>query len=253
MNVALPQACAVAWWSTAWLQGHVVTDDLLDALAELDRLHVFRAAPTVAGEPGDLADCEGVTALPFLAALRRRGASHVSITLPIEGDPLGLGGPPAFNADALMAGQGLLATEVGVGAVPHEGDEAVTWLVHPTARRSLPDVGEADRGLRMAMVQTTRALADLDVSSWSPAAADELMDLRRVPRLPEVPGIDPAHLALAARAAQAWHIVEVALRDHGGAVSATEVARRHEALSDLERAARRALVAACSPDVWPPA
>src|SRR5690606_39201356 len=107
MNVALPQVCAVAWWSTAWLRGHVVTDDLLDALGELGRLHVFRAAPTA---DGDLTDCEGRSALPFLASLRRRGATHVSITLPVDGDLLGLGGPPAFNTDALMAGQGLLAT-----------------------------------------------------------------------------------------------------------------------------------------------
>ncbi|WP_110241406.1 hypothetical protein [Nocardioides gilvus] len=250
MDVALPQVCAVAWWSTAWLQGHVVTDDLLDALAELGSLHLFRAASAT---NKDLTDCEGQTALPFLAALRRRGATHVSITLPVDGDPLGLGGPAAFNADALMAGQGLVATQVGVGAVPHEGSDAVTWLVHSTARRSVPDVGEADRGLRQTMLRATDSLAELDVGAWSPTTADELMDLRRVPRLPGVPGIDPAHLALAARAAQAWRIVEVALRDHGGALSATEVARRQEVLSGLERAARRALVAACSPDVWPSA
>lgn len=249
MNAALPQVCAVAWWSTAWLRGHVVTDDLLDVLAELGTTHVFRPAPATVD---DLSDCAGPNALAFLAGLRRRGATHVSITLPVDGDPLGLGGPPAFNADALMAGQGLLATEVHVGAVPHESADATLWSLHSTARRSLPDVGESDRGLRRALLRTGELLAELDVSSWSPAAADELMNLRRVPHLPEVPGIDPEHLALAARAAQAWRIVEVALQDHGGAVSAMEVSRRQEALSDLERAARRALVAACSPDVWPP-
>lgn len=247
MSVALPQVCAVAWWSTAWLQGHVVTDDLLDAFAELSPVHAFHAAAD------HLVECEGPTPLPFLTSLRRRGASHVSITLPVEGDPLGLGGPPTFNTDVLMAGQGLVATEVGVGAVPHERSQGVTWLVHPAEWRSLPDVGEADRGLRQSMLRSGEALADLDVSSWSPGAADELMNLRQVPVLPPVPGIDPAHLALAARATQAWRIVEVALRDHGGAVSATEMSRRQETLRTLDRAARRALVAACSPDVWPPA
>src|SRR5690606_27207189 len=130
MNLALPQVCAVAWWSTAWLRGHVVTDDLLDALAELGRAHAFRAAPTPLD---DVTDREGPSPLAFLTALRRRGATHVSIALPVDGDPLGLGGPPAFNTDALTAGQALVATEIGVGAVPYEGRETVTWVVHSTA------------------------------------------------------------------------------------------------------------------------
>jgi hypothetical protein len=47
-------------------------------------------------------------------------------------------------------------------------------------------------------------------------------------------------------------IVEVALEDDGGAVTAYEIASRRDALRPLERAGRRALVAACSPEVWPP-
>jgi len=47
--------------------------------------------------------------------------------------------------------------------------------------------------------------------------------------------------------------VELALDDDGAAVSAYEIATRRDALRPLEQAARRALVAACSPEVWPPA
>jgi hypothetical protein len=47
-------------------------------------------------------------------------------------------------------------------------------------------------------------------------------------------------------------IVELALEDDGGAVSSYEVESRRGALVPLERAGRRALVAACSPEVWPP-
>jgi hypothetical protein len=50
---------------------------------------------------------------------------------------------------------------------------------------------------------------------------------------------------------QAGEIVDVALEDDGGAVSLAEITARREALRPLERAARRALVAAGSPESWP--
>ena len=40
-----------------------------------------------------------------LGELRRLGASGCSLALPAPGDPLGLAGPPAFNAEALEAGE----------------------------------------------------------------------------------------------------------------------------------------------------
>jgi hypothetical protein len=58
---------------------------------------------------------------------------------------------------------------------------------------------------------------------------------------------------LAARALQAAAIVDLALADDGAAVSALEADRRRQALRGLATAARHALVAACSPEVWPPA
>ena len=53
-------------------------------------------------------------------------------------------------------------------------------------------------------------------------------------------------------ALQAAGIVELALADDGAAVSAGEAAERRLALRSLGTAARQALVAACSPEVWPP-
>jgi hypothetical protein len=50
---------------------------------------------------------------------------------------------------------------------------------------------------------------------------------------------------------QAMAIVELALVDDGSAITAAESTQRQSALLSLERASRRALVAACSPDVWP--
>jgi hypothetical protein len=57
---------------------------------------------------------------------------------------------------------------------------------------------------------------------------------------------------LAARGLQAAGIVDLALEDDGGAVTAHEMESRRAALVPLGRAGRRALVAACSPEVWPP-
>ena len=57
-------------------------------------------------------------------------------------------------------------------------------------------------------------------------------------------------MELAARSLQAHAIVALALEDEGGAVSSTEVELRRSALRPLDAAARRGLVAACSPEVW---
>ena len=46
----------------------------------------------------------------------------------------------------------------------------------------VPDLGEADRGLRLALTTAATALADLDVARWRPEVADELMDLRTAGR-----------------------------------------------------------------------
>jgi hypothetical protein len=67
------------------------------------------------------------------------------------------------------------------------------------------------------------------------------------------PGIPARCVDLAARGLQAVEIVDLALADDGGAVTAWEATRRRDALRPLERAGRRALVAAASPEVWPPA
>ena len=119
-------------------------------------------------------------------------------------------------------------------------------------RRQLPDVGEADRALRAALPEAADALAALDVARWRPEVADRLMNLRHRPRFVAPPGVPPRCVELAARGLQALEIVELALEDDGGALTALEAETRRVALVPLGRAARRALVAAASPEVWPP-
>ena len=229
---ALPHAATLAWWLTAWLRGHEQTDHVLDVLAEDAHL------------------LEGGSALDLLVRTRASGATYAGLALPVDGDPLGLGGPRAFNAAALEAGQAVVAGSLGL--VPVEQGETVQWQVFEAGPRQLPDVGEADRGLRETLVSTAGDLADLDVAKWRPEAADALMNLHHPPALEAPLGTPPRCADLAARGLQAWAIVDLALDDDGGALSSYEVERRRGLLQPLGRAARRAVVAACSPEVWPP-
>jgi len=140
----------------------------------------------------------------------------------------------------------------GLGLVPRRTGAAVVWTAHPAARRQLPDVGEADRELRRGLLATAEALAALDVAHWRPEVADRLMDLRHRAPLTAPDGVPARCVDLAARGLQATGIVELALEDDGGSITAYEVEQRRAALVPLDRAGRRALTAACSPEVWPP-
>lgn len=243
MTSALPASARLAWWGTAWLRGHVVTDLVVDAVLGDDATHA------VAGLPG----ADGTdTIVAALGRLRVAGASALGAAFPAEGDPVGLGGPAGFNADALEAGEAVVAVDTGVGLVPHRTGAAVIWTAHRAARRQLPDVGEADRQLRHALVESANALATLGVSRWRPEVADELLNLRHREAVEAPPGVPARCVELASRGLQAIGIVDLALEDDGGALSAADAMAREAALRPLARAGRRALVAACSPEVWPP-
>ena len=84
-----------------------------------------------------------------------------------------------------------------------------------------------------------------------PAAAPRT--LRHAEPLEAPPGTPPRCVELLARGLRAAEVVELALEDEGGALSLHEITRREQAILPLGAAARRALVAACSPEVWPPA
>lgn len=239
---SLPDAARLAWWGTAWLRGHVVTDLLLDAVTGEDAVHEVRD-PDGGGSPMTLVDA--------LLDVRNAGGDHLGLALPVEGDLLGLGGPTALNADAIETGEAAVCGPAGIALVPHRVGRAVLWRLHPAARRQVPDVGEADRGLRSALLESANALAALDVARWRPEVADDLLDLRRVSAIDAPDGTPPRCVELAARGLRCEAIVDLALADDGGAVTTLEMAARRGALRPLDRAARRAVVAACSPEVWP--
>lgn len=234
----LPVSGRLAWWATAWLRGHLGPDDLLDAVMGDDVAHVV------------LGPDDGL--VTTLASLRADGATAFGAAFPVEGDLVGLGGPRELNAAALEAGEAVVAVGAESALVPTRVGPTVEWTLLPSRRRQLPDVGEADRELRRVLLESAEQLAALDVARWRPEVADRLMDLRHRPDVPHPPGVPTRCVDLAARGLQALGIVDLALEDDGGAVSSSEIARRREALAPLARAGRRALVAATSPEVWPP-
>jgi len=237
---ALPVSARLAWWGTAWLRGREVTDLVLDAVLGGDATHVVAGLPATDG---------AVPLARALAELRIAGVETCGLALPEPGDPVGIGGPRELSTAALEVGEAVVAGEVGL--VPRRVGAAVEWTAYAASARQLTDVGEADRTLRLALQGAAAALADLDVARWRPEAADTLMNLHRPPRLRPPLGTPDRCVELAARALQARAIVELALEDDGGAVSAAEIAARRAALQPLGAAARRGLVAACSPEVWP--
>ena len=240
MSLDLPVSARLAWWGSAWLRGRVVIDLVLDAVLGDDATHVVAGLPDVEGS---------VSLSRDLAEIRLAATTPFGVALPEPAARVGLGGPAELNAAALEAGEAVVAG--GVGLVPRRVGAAVEWAAYPAAPRQLTDVGEADRMLRRALQETVAGLVDLDVARWRPEAADALMDLHHPPRLRPPPGTPDRCVDLAARSLQAQAIVELALEDDGGALSATEVTARRATLQPLGAAARRGLVAACSPEVWP--
>ena len=241
MTTPLPASARLAWWGTAWLRGNVVADLAVDAIIGDDATH------RVVGLDG-AAEPEGLATA--LGGLRAAGVDHLGLAWPAEGDPAGLGGPLELNAAALDAGEAVIAGPHGL--VPVREGAVVFWHAYAARPRQLSDVGDADRGLRQAMLRTADALAALDVARWRPEVADELMNLRRADRLDAPPGT-PAALRRARRPRPPGRRHrDLALDDDGGAVSLGEAERRGQALRGLATTARHALVAACSPEVWPP-
>ena len=233
----LPGSARLALWFSAWVRGRASLDDARDAVVAGDAAH------DVVG----LGD-EPVPLIVALGLLRVERATGAGLALPQPGDPLGLGGPAPFNAEALEAGQAVVLTGADLGLVPVRAGAGVVWRCLPaTSHRQVPDLPEADTGLRAALPAAADALAALDVARWRPEVADELLSLRRTSDLPVPPGTDPRAQRVLALAARCRRIVALALRDDGGAVTAGEADRRRGALLPLDRAARRALVAACQP------
>jgi hypothetical protein len=234
----LPLSARFALWFSAWLEGTASLDDARDAIVADDAAH------DVTGLPGEASTQPLIVAL---GRLRNQGATGAGVSLPVPGDPLGLAGPGAFNAEVLDAGEGVVVEGASLGLVPHRAGAGVVWACHPAEpRRQLPDPSEAESSLRQALLRTTETLADLDVARWRPEVADELMALRRAADFAFPDAMSPRAVRLASLATRCRSIVELALEDDGASITAREADERRQALAPLDHAARRGLVAACA-------
>lgn len=140
-----------------------------------------------------------------------------------------------------------------VHEVGPEGDlhVEVVWHCLPVREAppaDVPSLGEAERELAEALRDATAVLSRLDVAGSGPVAEAAVDAYRaRAERGREVlaPGYPPRAVRVLELAQRVGLLISVAYENgHGGAVSASEIAARGEALRPVERVARRAQVAA---------
>jgi hypothetical protein len=245
-----PRSGRLTAWGNALIAGLAAPDDVADEVIAGDTVHRVSGMP---GEPAPVGLTLG------LGRLRALGVTGLRLALPVPGHPLGLSGPPDFNARALAAGEAVVA--VGgppLGLVPEvreagpRGDVHVEVEWHCLEVRQgppadVPSLGEAERELAEALREATAALTKLDVAGSGPAAQAALDAYRaRAERGREVlaPGYPPRAARVLELAQRVAALVAIATGEHGGAVSASEIAARAELLRPVERTARRAQVAA---------
>jgi hypothetical protein len=245
-----PRSGRLAAWGNALLAGLASPDDAALAIVGEDAVH------RVEGLPGESAPV-GLTLA--LGRLRTLGATGLRVALPAPGHPLGLSGPPEFNARALEAGEAVVCFGAAFGLVPeaYEAGPAgdvhaeVVWQVLPVREAppaDVPSLGEAERELAEALREATEVLSKLDVAASGPvaeAAIDAYRARSEHGREVLAPGYPPRAVRVLELARRVALLVSLAYGNgHGGAVSAGEMAARAEALRPVERTARRAQVAA---------
>ncbi|MCK1796557.1 hypothetical protein MTQ01_11145 [Streptomyces sp. XM4193] len=245
-----PRSGRLAAWGNALYAGAVSPDEAaLEAVAD-DAVHRVGNLP---GEEGPV----GLTLA--LGRLRSLGATGLRVALPVPGHPLGLTGPPDFNSRALEAGEAVLVCGARLGLVPRvdsagpEGDRRVEvrWEcaeVREAPPADVPSLGEAERELADALRDATAALTRLDVAGSGPvarAALEAYQARAEAGRQLLAPGYPPRAVRVLELAQRVAAVVAIAREpEHGGAVSASEMAARGELLRPVERVARRAQVAA---------
>ncbi|WP_336115830.1 hypothetical protein [Streptomyces sp. PTD9-10] len=245
-----PRSGRLAAWGNALLAGLASPDDAALAIVGEDAVHRVEGLP---GEPAPV----GLTLA--LGRLRTLGVTGLRVALPSSGHPLGLSGPPEFNARALEAEEAVVCFGAAFGLVPEvyaagpEGDlhVEVVWHVLPVREAppaDVPSLGEAERELAEALREATEVLSKLDVAGSGPAAEAAIDAYRaRAERGREVlaPGYPPRAVRVLELARRVGMLVSLAYDNgHGGAVSSAEMAARSAALRPVERTARRAQVAA---------
>ena len=236
-------------WVRAWRAGLVPYDEAAEEIAG-DEEHLAADAPGAWTE---------VPLREALAAFSKLTPDQIRLVLPAPGDPRGLPGPGAFTGAALVAGEAVVACELGL--VPEVRShtsgsgmtfETVLWRFYPlpaaAAPGDAPGAAEAEAELNHALAEATATLARLDIAQWRPELAGALAAIRRPDSANELPpGFDARARRLFARASVLDRVLALAeVAAPGGAVNGHEAQQRDAALRPLTAACRRALAAACN-------
>ena len=225
-------------WFNAVLDGTVGPDDFAQAVRGEDPQHLVLGWPDTP-EPLRLDELPG--------AVRRIGGTRAALALPVPGDLLGLAGPAEFNASAVDLSEAVVLVGArSVGLLPEVDARTVIWTATAAEAPLVLDPFEDGRLLRQVLITATAALVRLEVADWRPEIPDLLLNLHHRDAVPVPAGTAPRAIETLERADLCLEIVELARADDGGAVSSFEVDARNRCLSDLDVAARRALVAVCS-------
>ncbi|GLW08921.1 hypothetical protein Misp01_40510 [Microtetraspora sp. NBRC 13810] len=280
MHADSPISGALVCWGNAWLTGHLGLDEAVDRVERSAGPSLVCAVGTPppwqdpesapssrSGEGGGnpspghgasparrgAADPAGPNGgmpaeMPlrrFLAELKIAGLRAFRLALPVAGDPLGLTGPPSFNSAAIEAGEAAIAVlpRGCVGLIPSQDRRGssyvgVLWsaLEAAPAAPDVPSLAEAEHALTMAMHTATETLASVEGPRQAhPGTALKTADGTLAPGYPA-----RAH-RVAALSARLSSVLRLA--DERGLTSA-QVSARGDALRDLDRAVRRARVAA---------
>ncbi|OII62309.1 hypothetical protein BJP40_28440 [Streptomyces sp. CC53] len=245
-----PRSGRLAAWGNALLAGLVSPDEAVVAIVGDDAVHRVEGGP---GESGPV----GLTLA--LGRLRSLGVAGWRVALPAPGHPLGLSGPPDFNARALEAEEAVVGYGAGFGLVPEVSESGpasdlhveVVWRCLPVREAppaDVPSLGEAERELAEALREATVVLTRLNVAGSGPVA-EAALDAYRARAHAGRELLAPGYPGRAVRVLELAQRVGLLMRlafegGHGGAVSASEMAARVAALRPVERVARRAQVAA---------
>ena len=229
-----------AVWATAWLSGRASYDSALDSL-------LGDLAHRVSGLPGT---DEAVPLGTALSALRSLGERRFRLVLPVPGDVRGLPRAPGLAPLALESGQAAVGERLAFVPEPL-GPEAIAWTafpldgVPPVAPHPEDSLRRLSGELDLAVGDTARALAGLDIAKWNPEVPTLLAGLARAtaPGLPD--DHDPLALSVLGRAQRLAAVLDLALADApGAAVNHAQAARRDAALRPLGDAVREATTAA---------
>ncbi|CCG03979.1 hypothetical protein [Blastococcus saxobsidens] len=231
----------LAVWATAWLTGRTSYDEALHAVTG-------NAAHRVSGLPGT----DGAVPLgEALSALRGLGETRLRLVLPAPGDVRGLPAVPGLAPLAVEAGQAAVGDRVVLVPEPL-GQGVLQWTAFPIDGVAPPPppaegtLRASSGALDLAITDSARTLAELDLARWHPEVPELLAGLARPKPAPGLPDDhEPLALSILGRALRVAAVLDLAMADApGAAVNHAQAARRDAALRPLTAAVREAVTAA---------